>query len=358
MRALHQISAGFTHGDAISNEAMAFRAIFRSWGHNSEIFTESSRVLPELQKDVEDISNLTDAVLGDDLVLLHLSTGSRVNEEFTRLNCRKAILYHNITPAQYFEFIQKQIANNLRTGRNQVGSLAGSASLNMAVSRFNARELESIGYTDVKVLPLVMDFEMLKARPDKATVERFSDGLRNILFVGRCAPNKKIEDLIQVFACYQRTVEPDSRLIHVGSSAGMEKYLCLLNGLVKELRVKNVHFAGAVSQSELNAFYRSADVFLCMSEHEGFCIPLIESMVHDVPILAHASAAIPETMDGSGVLMHERCYDLAAEMIGRMTIDKTFRASIINGQRERLRRYRERDLAAELKQHLSPLTGA
>lgn len=355
LHAIHQIVAGFAHGDAVSNAAVTFQEIFRSWGYHSEIFCEFSRILPELRKVTEDISTLDKVIDKDDIVLLHLSTGSQVNDEFAGLNCRKVILYHNVTPAHYFDCIQKQIANILRKGRKQVELLAGTADITMAVSQFNAQELEAMGYTDVKVLPLVINFDMLTDRKDRATLNKFSDGLKNILFVGRCAPNKKIEDLLNVFACYQKTVEPDSRLIHVGSAAGTEKYLSILKGLTKEPGINNVHFAGSVSQPELNAFYQCADAFLCMSEHEGFCIPLIESMVHDVPILAHASAAIPETMDGSGVLIHERRFDLAAEMLGRITNDKEFRSSIIEGQRQRLKRYRERNLEDELKTHLLPL---
>jgi len=355
MKAIHQIVAGFANGDAISNEAAVFRDAFRAWGYASGIFSEKKRILPELREQANDISELSSTLDDNDLVLLHLSIGSCVNDVFSALPCKKALLYHNITPPNYFEGINRDTALQLEKGRKQLEAIAGTADVNMADSQFNARELESAGYSNVSVLPLALDFAKLEKTTATDVIREFSDGLKNILFVGRCAPNKRIDDVIRVFGHYQKTVEPRSRLIHVGSYAGTERYHGALLMMIKEMKLKNSHFAGAVTQAELNAFYKCADAFLCMSEHEGFCIPLIESMVHDLPILAHASAAVPETLDGSGVLMHERRPDLAAEMLGRMTTDGTFRNAIIAGQRERLEKYRNRDLKAELRRHLLPL---
>jgi len=355
MPTLHQFVAGFTSGDAISNEAILFRDIFRKWGFSSELFSEERCVQQAARKRVRDVDYYAPTADPNDLVLLHLSVGSKVNETFKRLNCKKAILYHNVTPAHYFEIINKQTAGVLRLGREQVAALAKSASVNMACSNFNAAELVAVGYENVAVLPLVLDLSLLTQTTDAGALRKFDDGRKNILFVGRCTPNKKIEDLLHVFAYYQKTIEPNSRLIHVGSHAGAERYFNLLTTMVRDLDLKHVHFAGTVSQSELNACYASADAFLCMSEHEGFCIPLIESMLHAVPILAHASAAIPETLDGSGILMQERRFDLAAELLSSLIENRQLRDAVIKEQSARLDRYRERDLEAELKNHLAPL---
>jgi glycosyltransferase involved in cell wall biosynthesis len=355
MANIHQFSAGFTPGDAISNEAIRFRDILREWGYRSEIFSDERCTQAAQRKHVPDVETFASTAQPDDVVLLHLSIGSKVNEVFRDLPCKKAILYHNVTPEHYFELINKQTAQALRRGREQVASLSDTADVNMAVSRFNASELESVGYRNVEVLPLVLDFSLLTDDVDPRTRSKLSDGCKNILFVGRCTPNKKIEDLLRVFAYYQKTIEPRSRLIHVGSHAGAERYFCLLTAMVRELGLQNVWFAGTLSQPALNACYASADAFLCMSEHEGFCIPLVESMLHEVPILAHASAAIPETLDGSGILLHERRFDLAAELLGRLVADDTLRDAVIANQNDRLNRYRSRDLESELKQHLAPL---
>jgi len=225
----------------------------------------------------------------------------------------------------------------------------------MAVSKFNAQELDGMGYRRVQVLPLVMDFSLVRQKPDRGILRSLGDGKLNVLFVGRGVPNKRIEDLLCAFHYFQKNVEKNSRLIHVGSYTGVERYQALVQALARRLGIRDVVFAGSVSQAELTAYYRSARLFLCMSEHEGFCIPLLESMAHDVPILAYKAAAVPETLDGSGVLFSEKRWDYVAEMMGRLLQDKTLRAQIIAGQRERLRRYENRNLETELKNLLAPL---
>jgi len=355
MPAIHQFTAGFARSDAISNEAVVFRDIFRRVGYRSEIFSETRNVNKSLRDEVRDASTCAAGLAPDDLVLLHLSIGTTVNDTFRTLPCRKAILYHNITPAHYFEFISTQTAAHLRRGRSQAAALAGIAAVNMADSRFNAQELETVGYRDVSVLPIVMDIDAVTREIDPATASLYNDGLHNILFVGRCTPNKKLEDLVRVFAYYQKTIEQRSRLIHVGSAAGSERYQALLASMIRDLALRNVVLAGSVPQPVLNACYRHAHAFLCMSEHEGFCIPLLEAMLHGIPVVAHASAAIPETMDGSGILLDERRFDIAAETLHRVITDKALRTAVIAGQDARLERYRHRDLEAELMELLQPV---
>jgi glycosyltransferase involved in cell wall biosynthesis len=322
---------------------------------DSQIFCEARRILPELRKEAVDVEEYRTACSPDDIVLLHLSIGSAVNDIFPALPCRKALLYHNITPPEYLEGVQQQIAHNLARGREQLKALAGVADVVMADSRFNADELERMGYGQAHVLPLVLDLGKLRARPDRAVLKKYRDGMSNILFVGRCVPNKRIEDLLSAFYYYRNFADTQARLIHAGSFAGTEQYHALLLTFGRDLELRDMELVGAIRQNELNALYQCADLFLCMSEHEGFCIPLIESMVHDVPVLAYAAGAVPETLDGAGVLFHEKRFDQIAEMMHRLVHDQPFRKAIIQGQRERLRRYEARDLPAELRAHLAPL---
>jgi glycosyltransferase involved in cell wall biosynthesis len=192
----------------------------------------------------------------------------------------------------------------------------------MADSRFNAEEIAALGHANPQVLPLVLDFSMLRAKPDRRILRQYRDGMVNVLFVGRCAPNKRIEDLLNAFYYFQRYVQPASRLIHVGSYAGMEQYHALLLTRMRELQLKNVELVGSVRQDELNAYYEVSRAFLCLSDHEGFCIPLLEAMTHDVPVVAYAAGAVPETLDGAGVLVREKRYDLIAEVLGRVAEDE------------------------------------
>lgn len=358
MKAIHQLTAGFTKGDAISNEALVMRKIFRSWGCDSQIFCEPHRVLPEYRDQTCDVTLAEKMIRPGDLAILHLSIGSAVNDIFAALDCRRAIIYHNMTPPDFFRGIQEQIARDLEWGRQQTKNLAGVAEVVMAVSKFNAEELESMGYRQVQVLPLLLDFASLKSKPDRGILRRLADGKTNVMFVGRGVPNKRIEDLLCAFHYFQKTVEKNSRLIHVGSYTGLERYQALVQALARRLEIRNIIFAGSVGQAELNAFYESSDLFLGMSEHEGFCIPLIESMVHDLPVLAFAAGAVPETLNGAGILFREKRWDNIAEMMGQVVKDGDLRAATILKQRERLRRYESRNLAAELKQVLRPLISA
>lgn len=357
MPAIHQLVAGFSKGDAISNEARVLRDLFRSWGQASEIYCESRRILPELRKESRDLATAAATIGEKDIALLHLSIGSPVNELFRTLKARRAILYHNITPPDFFLGLNSEIRSHLLRGLEQARLLAGSAELTMAVSRFNAGELEAMGHRDVQTMPLMLDRGQWEGPADRRVLASLRDGAKNILFVGRCAPNKRIEDLLFAFHYFQKYVQPESRLIHVGSRAGLERYYALLKTRATDLRLHNVVFAGSVRPEELRAYYQAADVFLCMSEHEGFCIPVLEAMAHGVPVLAYAAAAVPETLDGAGVLFREKRYDAVAEMLGRLCTDQALRTAVIANQRTRLERYFAQNLPEKMRGFLAPLLG-
>ena len=144
-KAIHQITAGYANGDAISNEARVLRDTIRSWGYESQIYCELQRTLPELRKDIGDLANLPSEIGPDDIVMLHLSIGSDANLRFAELNCKKVIRYHNVTPSIYFRALNDNIANQLAKGRDHVEMLAGVADINTAVSGNNAGELEEVG---------------------------------------------------------------------------------------------------------------------------------------------------------------------------------------------------------------------
>lgn len=357
MKAIHQFVAGFTANDAISNEALALRAIFRRWGYAAEIFCEPIHTDSALRKESHNAGQAADIIGPDDIAILHLSIGSVVNDIFKDLACRKALRYHNITPAGFFRGLQEKLAHDLNWGRTQAGALAQTAQVNLADSQFNATELIRMGYTSVQVMPLVLDFDKIKTPADRKLLRALNDDHINILFVGRCAPNKRIEDVLRAFEYFQKTVASNARFIHVGSFAGLERYQALITAYARHLQLNHLVFAGAVPQAKLTAYYQTAHLFLCMSAHEGFCIPLIESMAHNLPILAYAAGAVPETLDGAGVLVLEKQWGYIAEMMGRLTQRGPLREAVLHGQRERLKRYQARNLEQELKNALAPLIG-
>lgn len=347
--AIHQLVAGFRQGDAISNEALLMRFLFRKWGLDSEIACAAQCVSPDQHDQVIGFDALRARLRPEDTAILHLSIGCEANAVFPTLPCRRVVLYHNITPARFFERIDPSAAASLAEGRRQAAALAGATDVALADSEFNARELAAMGYRDPRPLPLMIDLDRVHGQADAAYAARYDDGAANILFVGRVAPNKRHDELLRVFHDFQHYVEPHSRLVLAGSSGGTEAYRTLLLGQAYALGLKRVVFTGPLPQAQLNACYRTASVFLCMSEHEGFCAPLLEAMHHDVPVVAVAAAAVPETMAGAGILFRDRDYPLIAETLGRLVHDPALRAAVVERQRKRIAAYRARDFEAELR---------
>ena len=353
---IHQLLAGFRRGDAISNAALLMQSVFRAWGCRSEIVCERSRISSEIEKSVCDFETASKELGRDDVAILHLSIGCGINRRFADLPCRKVIVYHNVTPSSYFRFLNPAVAADLEEGRRQVARLAGVAEINLADSHYNARELIDAGYENVGVLQLPINIDAL--RPGHSApnlLSRFSDGLYNVLFVGRMVPNKKIEDLLTVMH-FLHAFEPRARFIHVGAISGSESYFSLVQAHAKALILENCVFLGSVSQAELNACYEVADAFLCMSEHEGFCAPLIESMLHRIPVLSLASAAIPETLAGAGILFQPPPdFPVIAEMLGEVLHNKTLRDAVVARQDKRVAEFCARDLDADLRKALAPV---
>lgn len=346
---IHQLVAGFRVGDAICEEALIFRRLFREHGIESNIYCEASAIHPDSASDAYDMDELVANVEPGDWVILHFSIGSPVNSFFATLPCRRCLLYHNVTPPEYFIHLDPALTGRLALGREQAVLLRGAAELNLAVSAYNAEELRCMGYENVGVFPLVVDFDVRRGNADPGMQQRLRrDGLLNLLFVGRVVPNKRHDRLITLFYYFQRYVEPRSQLIITGSSLGSEAYKILLLGQAASLGLKRVIFTEFLSDAELNACYASADAFVCLSDHEGFCAPLLEAMVWDIPIFAKAAAAVPETLGGAGVVFGGDAPDVMAETMGRVLSDPVLSEAVIDRQRVRLAQFSQRDVWGEV----------
>ena len=358
MRSIYQIVAGFRSGDAISNAALQMRKVFRNWGCPSDILARPSSVAVDRRDDARDLYATVPEIREDDIAVLHLSIGNPVNFAFRDLKCRKAIVYHNITPAHYFKVLDSATAADLEEGRRHLAMLADAAELNIADSAYNAAELTAAGYRDAKVLPLPIDIgTFVGGAVDPDMCSRLRDGHLNVLFVGRLAPNKKIEDILTVMYFLSK-IEPKARFIHAGSSDGLEMYLGLMKAHANALGLtfRNFLFLGSLPQKSLNACYVSADAFLCMSEHEGFCAPLVEAMLYRLPVLSLGSSAIPETLGGAGVLFSQPPdFPLIAETVAEVLHNESLRKAIVARQDKRLDAIRNRDLDAEMRALFTPL---
>ena len=353
MSAVHQLLAGCRRGDAIGAEADAIAALCAAHGLAARLWCPRENTAPEELGRCGDVRALPAAVRPDDVALLHLSIGSPANEVFRSLPCRRVVLYHNVTPPRFYARTNPATAEVLEEGLRQVRSLAGAAHANWAVSRFNADELLALGWKDVRVFPLLVPEGFARGPVDPGVRARLSDPpADNLLFVGRLAPNKRHDRLLRIFRAYQRA-NPASRLVLAGRTAGAESYLALLLGMERALALRGVWFTDYLRADELAACYATASAFVCASDHEGFCAPLLEAMAWRVPVFAAASAAVPETLDGAGVLFApDAPPETVAETVARVLHDPALKEAVLRKQDARLARFHARDAWAELKEVL------
>jgi len=239
--------------------------------------------------------------------------------------------------------VHEQLAAECFTGRRELAIYRERVDLALGDSEFNRQELESLGFNPTAVLPVVPDFSHLDVEPNDLITRELDDEWTNILFVGRIIPNKRIEDVIRYFHAYQRTFNKRSRLMLVGSYHGYEKYLATLQQLVASLGTTNVIFTGHVSNAELTAYYEIADLFLCASAHEGFCVPIVEAFYKEIPVVAFAASAVPATMDGAGVLYSTTEPLEVAALVDAVLSNDNLYDAIVAKQDEALSRLRAKD---------------
>ncbi len=350
MPAIHQLASGFKAGDAISNDLLELQRILRSWGCRSEIFTDPAFTSPTMRGIARDYREFEAEDKPDAVMLFHFSIGTRLTEWFAGLQAHKVMKYHNITPARFFAATDTRTSRALEQGRRKLAEFARVPELALAASAYSERELVEAGYRRTGVLPNAINFAALDEPPDPAMLARLSDNATNVLFVGRVTPNKKFEDIIEAFFFFQKTARLRSRLVLAGAMDPLDRYAGYLRGLVRELDVRDVVFTRHVTQAELNACYRAADIFLCMSEHEGFCIPLVEAMHFGVPIVAYDQEAVRETLGGAGVLVRKKVFGEIAELMSLLETDRGFRDRIVAGQRRRLAAFQRPAIEERLRE--------
>jgi glycosyltransferase involved in cell wall biosynthesis len=353
---VHQVLAALSYGDAIGNEALAIQGHLRRAGFRSDIFAEA--VHPRMSGLARPLWEYGQVSSPETVCLFHFSIGSAAGRLVHHAPDRLVCIYHNITPADFFLGFHPHLAGLCYHGRRELSAFAPRAELGLGDSEFNRRELEAAGFRSTAVLPIVLDLEAYRRPPAPVIRRLYADGRVNILFVGRIIPNKKIEDLIRVFAVYQRYLEPRSRLLLVGDHRGHERYYDRLREMVLKLRLDEVVFSGHVDDDELMAFYSVADLFLCLSEHEGFCVPLLEAMTFGIPVVAYDAGAVAETLRGGGVLLKQKQPEAVAELLHHLRADAALRRSVLATQERALRDVRAVDFGALLMDRLSPVLEA
>ena len=331
---INQWLAAAHEGDAVGDSARRVRALLRRQGHIAEIFALT--IDEPLRGHIREFSD-PDTRRGD-ITILHYAIPSPMSEALTQLPRGRVLHYHNVTPAHFFALYDPLIFKMAATGRHELASLAGQVDLALGVSEYNRQELVALGFDNTDVMPIVVQPRSERAGADRPALERvLNDGLTNILFVGRIAPNKRLEDHLRLAEHYKRYVDPDYRFIFVGRTDAVPRYYAALRALMLEygMAPDRFLFPGLVSDADLAVYYHSAHAYLSLSEHEGFCVPLIEAMAANVPVLAYGAAAVPETLGGAGVCFTPKDLEWAAEMLGMLVYDEELRTAVIARQRQR-----------------------
>jgi glycosyltransferase involved in cell wall biosynthesis len=330
-----QVLSGAGPVDAVSRQAIAFRERFGAWGWGGR---DVAALIDPRAKGFEPLKALRPAP--DDVLLIHYSAYAPRLRSVLDLPNRKLLLSHNVTPARWLWDHDSAIALQCELGRRQLPEYAARCDLVAGVSAFNAAELGSR-----VVIPPIVDVGWLR-RSVPANPAR-------ILFVGRLAPHKRQDDLIRAFAVYRRRHAPDARLVLVGEPLN-DGYLRALRELGEH--AGNVDFEHALSEAELADRYAAASAFLCLSEHEGFCVPLLEAFAAQVPVIARPAGGIPETVGNAALLVDDRDPAVLAELLALAVGDEELRAELARRGRERLAAYAPERAAVALRAALDSLS--
>ncbi len=318
---IHQIVPSLTPGDGVGGHTLAVRDVLRAAGVRSEIFSDD--VHPALSGEGRPLDALPPAGTDGLALLYQCSIG---NEVVDRLLARPEPLvvdYHNRTPVEHLLRWVPDMAHLAGWGRSQLGDLAGRAVLGIGDSAFNARELDAVGFVRTAVVPILLDVAGLRhGRKDRGGASRW-------LFVGRVVPNKAQHDLVLALAWHRAVHDPDAQLRLVGRDAA-PSYTDALRDLIGELGLDGaVHLVGGVDDESLGREYAEADVFVCLSDHEGFCIPVLEAMASGLPVVAYGSSAVPETVGSGGLLLPRKDPATVSAAAARLGDDAALRETMV-----------------------------
>jgi glycosyltransferase involved in cell wall biosynthesis len=346
--AIHQLLPVLSPGDAIGQAVRRMRASFLEAGFTSEIFAEE--IHQSLLGEAGPATALEASVGAGDVVLYHLSIGAPSARLFAGLGCRRAIVYHNITPAAFYRTTSPRVAYWLDRGRRDLARLAPSVELGIGDSAYNAAELQAAGCPATMVIPPPVDLARLSPRPAHPT------GAPRLIFVSRLAPNKRQEELIRVLAALRACWQPEATLVLPGGWDDTETYVAGLRRLATDLGVASaVELPGRRSDRELGDLYAGATAAVCASEHEGFGMHLLEAWAFDLPLVARAAAAVPETVGDAGILLDSADPLVWGAVVDRVIRDMQLRRLLIERGRRRLGDFSEAALIDRMSELLDRL---
>ena len=350
---IHQMGSVLGYGDAITNHIATLDRQLVEWGFSARLYAASVEGARIARAELDTAYTASDNP--DDILIYHYSAYCDNYQLFRRSRNRKILIYHNITPSHFYQPFDPYLEAICREGR-EVLPLLRECDLAFGVSEFNRQELIDLGFDArrTRVMPILPSLNNFATTPrDRRMFNRLkTPGITNILFVGRVAPNKAHDDLLTTFAAYHRHINRASRLILAGPRF-LPRYNEFLDRLIIKLNLqRSALFTDRISLAELKACYEAADVFMCASRHEGFCVPLLEAMSFGLPILARAETAIPDTLGSAGVLFHDLDQPILAETLQVMVEDADLRRRLIDAQRRRLADFAPEHITRQLRDML------
>ncbi|MBU1626615.1 glycosyltransferase [bacterium] len=352
MTAINQLTPALHQNDAVGESILEIHRTIESWGHDSNIF--SLTIDLPLKGTAREVNEFEKFDAESSVNILHFAVPSPLTNMLKASKGKKMLIYHNITPPDFFKGISNEMVHISTVGREELASLAGHVDYALGDSPFNEAELKGFGFEKTGVFPILLNPERYKIEKVKPLESLFGkDDFHNILFTGRITPNKRIEDVIRCFYYFKHNYFYDSRLFIIGNPAGFENYDRYLRELAERLELNEVYFTGKVDQDELVTYYSVSDLFITMSEHEGFCVPILESFMFDVPVVAYNGTAIPYTMGDGGILVNKKRYDEIAGIMAEVIKNKAFRDNIIKKQRKVLERFSPDKIKEKLRNALT-----
>ena len=345
MTVVHQLLPAASPSDAVTDQAFAWRELLREWGHDGLIVAE--HVHPDVSTEVLRLDKVKKQ-LNEGKIVLRYSIFSKTADVGLADPERVALVYHNITPGKFLRPYNQAVADLCDRGRQALSAFRSRPAVLVADSSFNALDLREAGLGDADVIPLLLDVP-----PRAPRNGRHGDPI--VLTVGRVVPNKRLEDVIKAFALYQRHRGPDASLVIVGSHVGFENYRAALDKLIDEVGAERVFFTGPISREARDAWYSRAHVYLSLSEHEGFCAPLIESLAHGTPVIARAAGAMPETVGDAGLVLDGDDLPLVSEALHEVVSSAETRRGLAEAADRRLAELRPEAIAPRIRRTLAPL---
>lgn len=348
---VHQLIIGATPHDAITQNGLLWQRWLQEAGFASELYATS---IDDGCKDQIRPWHSYRAGPNGAHLLYHHSMGHPVVDQLLAEHAQNLIpVYHNVTPARWFAQADPELVRLTTLGIQQLGQMGNVLSKGVGDSDFNCGDMQAAGFKLTKTVPITFDAERYKKIGRTPPSQKINGGPL-LLFVGRLAPNKCQEDLVRLLhAC--RQLEPATQLLLVGSH-WLPAYVDWIRYVAEQLGVADgVHLLGSVSFAEMAQYYQTADLFVSLSEHEGFGMPLIESMFFKLPILAYRSSAVTGTLGGASITFDRKNYGALAQLVVRLWQDEAWQQRIIGRQTERLQDFLEPQVKSVFFQALHAL---